>query len=126
MVALVVLTIGLLAAYLAYWQSIRVVNSMWNTSRVNSAIRQQMELVRTWDWDTVDGLSSTNFSNEVLTDVPNAVGTIDAEYYPNSTNTTLTLKKVTIRVNWTDMNGVAREDTATTLVAMDGLNTATE
>ncbi len=126
MVALVILTIGLLSAYLAYAQSIRVVNSMWHSSRVNSAIRQEMELVRTWDWDTVDALSSSTFTNMVLDDVPNATGTIDAEYYPVATNSALTIKKITIRVNWTDMNGVAREDSATTLVAMDGLNTATE
>ena len=126
MVALVVLTMGMLAAYLAYAQSVRMINSMWNTSRVNSAIRQQVELVRTWDWATIDDLDSTNFSNDVLADVPSAVGTVDAEYYPVATNTALTIKKVTIRVEWTDLNKVSREDTATTLVSMDGLNTATE
>jgi len=126
MVALVLLTMGMLAAYLAYAQSVRMINSMWNTSRVNSAIRQQVELVRTWDWTTIDALSSTNFSNAVLADVPSAVGTVDAEYYPNATNSALTIRKVTIRVEWTDLNGVQRQDTATTLVCMDGLNTATE
>lgn len=126
MVALVILTMGMLAAYLAYGQSLRIINSMWNTSKVNSAIRQEIELIRTWDWTTVSSLSSANFTNVVLTDVPGAVGTVYAEYYPVSTNATLTIKKVTVEVNWIDMNGVSREDTATTLVSQNGLNTATE
>ena len=126
MVALVILTIGMLAAYLSYWQSIRVINSMWHSSRVNSAIRQEIELVRTWDWTTISNLSSTSFTNVVLSDVPGAVGTVYAEFYPVSTNSSLTIKKVTVEVDWTDMNGVSREDTATTLVTDNGLNTATQ
>jgi type II secretory pathway pseudopilin PulG len=126
MVALVLLTMGMLAAYMSYAQSTRLINSMWHTSRVNSAIRQQVELVRTWDWDTVDNLATTNFTNDVLEDVPGAVGTVSAEYYPDSTNNTLTIKKVTVEVIWTDLNNVERADTATTLVCSDGLNTATE
>ena len=126
MVALVILTMGMLAAYLAYGQSLRIINSMWNTSKVNSAIRQEVELIRTWDWTTINNLSSTSFTNTVLSDVPGAVGTIYGEYYPVSTNSGLTIKKVTVQVDWTDMNGVQREDTATTLVSQNGLNTATE
>lgn len=126
MVALVILTMGMLASYLAYAQSLRFINSMWHASRVNSALRQQVELVRTWDWTTVNNLSSTNFTNAVLDDVPGATGTVYAEYYPVATNSSLTIKRVTIEVNWTDMNGVNRDDTATTLVCQNGLNTATE
>lgn len=126
MVALVILTMGMMASYLAYAQSIRLVNSMWHTSRVNSAIRQEVELIRTWDWTTVNNLTSATFTNTVLSEVPGAVGTVYCEYYPSSTNSTLTTKKVTVEVEWTDMNGVQRLDNATTLVCQNGLNTATE
>ena len=126
MVAMVVLTLGMLASYLSYAQSIRLVNSMWHTSRVNSAIRQEIELVRTWDWTTVNNLTSSNFTSTVLNDVPGATGTVYCEYYPVSTNTSLTIKKVTVEVEWRDMNGVQRLDNATTLVCQNGLNTATE
>ena len=129
--AMTILTIGMLASYLAYGQCIRVTNSMWNTSRVHSAIRQEMEYVRILSWSAVSNIviqGATSFATSatnVLADVPGATGEVDAEWYPNSTNAS-TIAKVTVRVDWTDLNNVNRHDSAVTLVGNNGLNTTTQ
>lgn len=175
----------MLAAYLAYGQTLRLINSMRNTSRIESSIRQEVEHMRIMSWSTANTNSISKFTNEAgvifsniynvktintldnpllftrvdppngvladspsnpyygyftciadganmflvnepLYDVPDATMDFSTEYFLVGTNIVPTIKKLTINVTWKDMNGISREDVATTLMTKNGLNTTTQ
>ena len=83
----------------------------------SSALMQQVETLRSTDFDTVLALGNT-FTNTQVTSLPGGSGTLAIANDFNSTD----IRKVTATVSWTADGGRPMSSSITTLISRKGLN----
>ena len=92
-------------------------NQIKDFSIVSNALNEQMETIRSMDYDDILAMAST-MDSEGLGELKNGSGTITlTDSYSDAD-----IRKVTLTVNWTTIDGASRSEQMVGVVTREGIN----